>query len=65
MHCIHDVLECGTTYIKFHTKLEEMGTDIYEMAKTAFQKEAVSFVQVLGGSATLMMGTHSWICGRK
>jgi hypothetical protein len=64
MHCIHDAQECGTTHIKFCTEVEEMGTDIYEMVKTAFQKEAVSYVRVVSGCATLMMGAHSQICGR-
>jgi len=27
MHCIHDVQECGTTHIKFCTKVEEMVAD--------------------------------------
>jgi hypothetical protein len=65
MHCIHDVQECGTTHTKFCTKVEEIVADIYEMVKTAFQKEAVSYVKVVSGCAKLMMGTHSQICGRK
>jgi hypothetical protein len=58
MHCIHDVQECGTTHIKFCTKVEEMRADIYEMVKTSFQKEAVS-VRAVSGCATLMMEVTS------
>lgn len=65
MHCIHNVQECGTIHIKLCTKVEEMGADIYEMVKTAFQKEAVSYVRVVSSCAKLMMGAHSQICGRK
>jgi glucokinase len=55
MHCIHDVQECEITHIKFCTKAEEMGADIYEMVKTTFQKEAVSYERVVSGCAMLMM----------
>jgi hypothetical protein len=65
MHCIHDVQERGTTHIKFCTKVGEMGADIYEMVKTAFQKEAVSYMLVVSGCAMLMLGAHSQTCGRK
>jgi hypothetical protein len=47
------------THIKFCTKVEQMGADIYKMVKTAFKKEAVRC------GCSMMMGTHSRICGRK
>jgi len=65
MHCIQDVQEYGTTHNKFCTEVEEMGADIYEMVKTAFHKEAMSYVRVVSGCGMLMMSTRSWICGRK
>jgi hypothetical protein len=51
-------------YVKFLCETWEKRYE-YEMVKTTFQEEAVSYMQVLLVSAALELGTHPQICGRK